>query len=183
MTVKKIHPLDIGRRGNRRTSSFAIEDGITPELVAIGKRINDLSVPMAKIKSSVLLPLKKRAWSSSGIKTVSGQLKGSVKAFSGKKSAGVGFQSTGLGQTDAGLAIARGTVLNRGAKKNQYRRKQRVQIRAHNRQGRNVSAHSRKNNGSPWGNIKKRQFVPTKLSGGDEQKIINIMEKYIVQFS
>lgn len=156
------------------TSGINLRDSMTPALLELTKKVKNLAKPMQDIERQVMAPLKSKFWSASGLKKETGDLQKAVKTFSGEKSAGTGLKAKGL-------VAARAVLHDRGAKKNQYRRKQRVQIRAHNRQGRNVSAHSRRNNGSPWGNIKKRQFVPTKLSGGDEKKIINIMEKYIVR--
>ncbi len=150
-----------------------LRDSMTPALLELTKKVKDLSRPMRDIERQVMRPLKERAWKSSGLKKESGDLRDSVKTFSGKKSAGVGLKAQGL-------VAGRAVLLNQGAKKNQYRRKRKIKIRAHSRQGRAVAEHTRRNNGSPWGKIKKSQFIPSKLSGSDEKKIFTIMEKYIV---
>ena len=162
----------MARRTSRLAAGINIADSMTPEIEALVDRIKNLAPAMKQIETQVMLPLKRKAWSSSGIKPETGEIKKAVKTFSGKRSAGVGFKASGL-------VASRGLQLARGARKHQYRRKRRVTIKAHTRRGKAVSEHTRVNHGSPWGSVKARHFVPTSLSGGDEKKIIDILENYV----
>lgn len=167
----------------RRTSKVAkginIADSMTPELEYLAVRVKNLAPAMQQIELQVMAPLKRMAWSDSGIKSETGEIKKAVETFSGKRSAGVGFKTGGLGRTDAGLAVARGSLLTRGARKHQYRRHRRVTVKAHSRRGMVISEHLRDNHGSPWGDVKARPFLPTTLPGGDEKKIIEILGDYV----
>lgn len=169
----------MARRTSKSAKGLNIADSMTPALEALAVRVKDLTPVMQQIESQVMSPLKRKAWADSGIRSETGELKKAVETFSGKRSAGVGFKTKWLGRTDAGFAIARGSLLTRGARKHQYRRKRRVKIKAHTRRGKAVSEHTRVNHGSPWGDIRARRFMPTALTGGDEGKIIDIIGDYV----
>ena len=169
----------MARMNSKAAKGINIADSMTPEIEALAVRIKNLAPAMKQVESQVMGPLKQKAWSDSGIKSETGEIKKAVETFSGKRSAGVGFKAKGLGRTDAGFAVARGSLLARGAKKNQYRRRKQYIVKAHIRRGKHIREHTRVNHGAPWGDIKARPFIPTALSSGDEKKILDILMEYV----
>ncbi len=140
-----------------------VADGVTPELRAALKRSKNLSVPMEKIKKRVLNPAIAPAWSRSGLKAHSGKLKRAVRAWHGRKSAGISLKRGAEKGKDGSppRLIMRGYMLSHGAKKGRYVRKKKIKVREHVRRGAQVvKSHRRLNPGSPWGDVKPYPFFP-----------------------
>lgn len=155
-----------------KRTGINIRDSLSPELNKLAKKVKNLSKPMGQVEREVMSPLRKKAWGNSGINVETGEIRKSVKTFSGKKSAGVNLKARGL-------TAARAVLLSNGAKKRQYRRKNKTFVRSHTRKRHTVKAYFRRNLGSPWGKIKARPFVPTRLSGSDRRKILKIVSEYV----
>lgn len=150
-----------------------IRDGITPELERLIKKSRNLRPAMRKIELLVNRPLRSRAFKSSGIKSHTGRLRDTVETWHGRKSAGISVHAKGLD-------FAKAATLARGAKRHSFRKRRKyVSIRGHNRGRSQVKAHERRNAGSPWGNIKARPFIPTRLSAGDVQRVVSIIKDHL----
>lgn len=152
-----------------------IRDGITPAMKRKLKRTRDMSSAMRKIETTVIRPLRSRAWSGSGLESQSGELKDSVTTFHGKKSAGLSVRS----KAGHDLIIPKAVTHLRGAKRYAFRKKSRARVKSHHRDGAKVRSYSRRNPGSPWGRIKKRGFLPTKFSTADIARITQTLKEYI----
>ncbi|SHO52853.1 hypothetical protein [Desulfopila aestuarii] len=155
--------------------SIDIRDGISPELHRLLKKSRNLSPAMRKIEETVMKPLKRRAWQKSGLRADTGELRDAVETWHGKKSAGISVHTS----PGKDLVIPKATLQTQGAKRGQYRGKDRYRVRQHTRGGRTIKAHTRRNTGSPWGNVKARKFIPTDLGTAGTEAAIRILEEYI----
>lgn len=156
-----------------------LRDGISPELQRLLKKSRNLKPAMKKIENEVMQPLKSRAWKGSGLHSRTGELRDAVQTWHGKKSAGISIRTS----PGKDLVIPKAVFHSAGAKRGQYRNKDRYKVRSYSRRGRNVRAHSRRNGGAPWGNVKARRFIPEALGAVGVKRAVKILEEYIdVQF-
>lgn len=155
--------------------SLDIRDGVTPAMLKLLKKTRDLTPAMREIDYRIMKPLKSKAWAASGLKSRSGELRDAVTTWHGKKSAGVSVRSS----AGKDLIIPKAVLQSEGAKKHQHTKKRSYRVRAHDRAGRKVGQHTRRNAGAPWGDVKARPFIPTRLGPGETQSAIRILEGFI----
>lgn len=166
---------DHGRCAMGEFVTLSISDGISPEMDMLLKKTRNLKKAMKQVEQRVFNPLRRKAWARSGLQSQSGELKNSVEAWSGKKSAGVSVHSN----AGSDLVIPKGLTHMRGARRHEFKKRNRATVKSHGRAGQSVRSHQRRNTGSPWGDVKKRQFIPQRLSGSDTQKIVKILMDHI----
>lgn len=154
---------------------LTIRDGISPALLKLVKRSRNLKGAMADIERQVLAPKKAAAWQRSGLKSDSGELEDSVTLWHGKKSAGVTVKS----KPGHDKVIPKATLHVQGARKGHYVKHSRIRVKSHTRSGRRVSGYTRKNIGSPWGNVPARDFLPRSFSFADKRRIETIIRRYV----
>lgn len=165
--------------GNGLRFGFEMKETATPELQRLLKRAGDLSPGLKKVEDGVLRPLKRRAWSGSGIRSRSGELKESVVTFHGKRSAGISVHTV----PGKDLIIPKAHTLTKGAKRHQFRVKKPPLVRAYRRLGRLVAPHRRFMIGTPFGDVKARPFVPKRLEPADERKAAEIIKEHMTDVS
>lgn len=155
--------------------SITAKDGIDDEFAKLLKKTRNLKPAMHEVELLVMRPLKSKAWHGSGLASRSGELEKSVQAWHGKKSTGFGVHR----KPGRNLIIPKAVTHTMGARRAQYRKKRQYRVRGYHGGGRAVSGYTRRNAGAPWGNIKARPFIPSRLSTGDIQRVIRILERYI----
>jgi len=154
---------------------MTVKDGITPELERLIKKSRNLSPAMRKVEGLVMRPLRTRAWQSSGLHSVSGDLKKSVKTWHGKKSAGISVHT--LPGKD--LIIPKAVTMTDGAQRGSYTKKRKYRVRGHRRGAAAVKTYQRRNPGSPWGDIKSRPFIPAGMEPHDIAKAGEIISEFL----
>ena len=131
---------------------------------------------MRKIENEVMKPLKSRAWKGSGLKARSGELRDAIQTWHGKKSAGISIRTS----PGKDLVIPKAVFHSEGAKRGQYRNKDRYKVSRYSRRGKNVKAHTRRNAGAPWADVKARKFIPEQLGSNGKEAAVKILWEYIV---
>lgn len=152
-----------------------VRDGVSPAMLKLLKKSRNMKKAMQQIETRVIKPMAEVEWSTSGLKSRSGELKHSVVTFSGKKSAGLSVHTS----PGHDLIIPKAVTHTRGAKRHEFRRKQRITVKRYSRKGRTVSGHARRNRGAPWGKIPVRRFIPTKFNAIQTARVVKILKDYI----
>ena len=150
-------------------------DGISPAMLQVLKKTRNLKPAMRRVELLVLQPMRVTEWASSGLKSRSGELRDAVQTFSGKKSAGLAVHS----KPGHDLIIPKAITHTRGAKKHEFRKRQRSTVKSYHRAGRKVRGYVRRNRGGPWGAVPKRPFIPTAFNAAQQLRIRKILGEYI----
>lgn len=141
--------------------------------------VKDFSPVTKTIEKVFLATAKRRAWSASGLKSRTGELKGAVTSFSGKVSFGVGLR-TKKGE-DLVLAKAATHTFGRAKWSNKQDSK-RIKVRGYDRR-RGEERHAKyiyvKKRRSPFGDIPARPFMPQILPDREVRRIEEMLTDYI----
>lgn len=152
-----------------------VRDFMSPELRKLAKKTRDLRPAMKKIETFVMSPLRVKAWAASGLESHSGDLRDSVETWSGKKSAGIAVHPPSGRST----VMPKAVVHTEGRRRRAHSRKTRYTVGGHRRGGTSVSRYTRRNTGSPWGDIKARGFIPTRMPSASARLAARIIEEYL----
>jgi hypothetical protein len=137
-------------------------------------KARDLSPVMRDIERSIMARERLSAWSGSGLKSQTGQLKRAVKTWSGKRSAGVSLKP---GSNKKLLPI--GSAMATGRKRGKQRRPRRaLKVKGYRRRGGRVKSYTRK---SLSRDIPSRPFIPDGVNAQNKSLIKKKIKEYLAQ--
>ena len=155
------------------TGGVTVKNGITPELEQLAAQAEDMSPAMRKIERRLLAPSIYPAWSRSGLRQKTGELRKAVAGWHGKKSAGITLKT----RPGKDLVLPKAHMHMSGKEKHQHKKKDDYKLRS--KKGKTFK---RKNLGAPWGNVQARPFLPeANRLRAHQDKMAELIKKYLLE--
>ena len=134
--------------------------------------VKDFSPVMEKVRARYMSPMAWQAWSRSGLRSHTGELKGAVTPFSGKVSAGIGFRT----KRGKDLVLPKVYTHTFGQRrmfkwKKKYMRKNPKRAFGTWVGGRGVS---------PWGDVPARPFIPSEFPVHMQEPVRDMVREYLL---